>query len=295
MSAERLGTHLLVAHCSTLFMSTLYLVATPIGNLEDMTFRAVRVLREVSLIAAEDTRHTGRLLQHYDIDTPQISYHDFSAPQRIEQLLDKLALGDVAVVSDAGTPGVSDPGFRLVQAAIGAGHVVTTVPGANAAVAAVVASGLPTDQFLFGGFLPRQSKARQQALQNWAFFTGTLVFYEAPHRLLDTLTDITAVWGDREVCVARELTKLHEELWRGTATEAFVFFGEQERIRGEITLVVAGAEVQAVVWGEGEVTAVLQTALDEGQSVKDAVTEATKLSGWRKKQVYRLALDLSKK
>lgn len=275
-------------------MSTLYLVATPIGNLEDMTFRAVRILREVSLIAAEDTRHTGRLLQHYDIDTPQISYHDFSSAHRLSQLLDKLAVGDVAVVSDAGTPGVSDPGFRLVQAAVEAGHTVTTIPGANAAVAAVVASGLPTDQFLFGGFLPRQKQARAQALKNLAFFTGTLIFYEAPPRLLDTLEAITAVWGDRQVCVARELTKLHEELWRGRASEAHAYYAAQDRIRGEITLVVAGAEAQTTTWGEGEVTAALEVALlAEEKSVRDAVAEVTELSGWRKKRVYRLALQIS--
>jgi 16S rRNA (cytidine1402-2'-O)-methyltransferase len=274
-------------------MSILYLVATPIGNLEDMTFRAVRVLREVSLIAAEDTRHTGRLLQHYDIDTPQISYHDYSSAQRLQQLLDRLALGNVAVVSDAGTPGVSDPGFRLVQAALEAGHEVTSVPGANAAIAALVASGLPTDQFLFGGFLPRQEQARRQALQNLAFFTGTLLFYESPRRLLGTLATITAVWGDRQVCIARELTKLHEEWWRGSASEAHTYFANQEKIRGEITLVVAGADTATHSWGETEVTAVLKASIADGQSIKDAVSEATRLSGWRKKQVYRLALQIA--
>jgi 16S rRNA (cytidine1402-2'-O)-methyltransferase len=273
-------------------MSTLYLVATPIGNLEDITLRALRVLREVSLIAAEDTRHTGRLLHHFGIETAQVSYHDFSAPERLAQVLDRLAVGDVALVSDAGVPGVSDPGFRLVQGAIAGGHVVTAVPGANAAITALVVSGLPTDVFLFGGFLPRQAKARREALQKWATFTGTLIFYESPHRLLATLAEITAVFGPRPLCVARELTKLHEELWRGTAAEAHTYFAGQEKVRGEITLVVGGAEADTAVdtWEEEDILAALQTELEQGQTVKDAVSRITQQSGWPKKQVYRLAL-----
>lgn len=271
----------------------LYLVATPIGNLEDITLRALRILREVSLIAAEDTRHTGKLLSHYDIHTPLVSYHDYSTPQRLSQLLAQLATGaDVALVSDAGTPGLSDPGFRLVQAAVAEGIPVSSVPGATAAVSALVASGLPTDSFLFLGFLPRQHSARQTALARVAHLPYTLVLYESPHRLLEMLADVHAILGDRAVVVARELTKLYEEFWRGRVSAAQLYFGDQERVRGELTVLIAGAAEAPAQWGEAEVLAALGDLLAQGFSRKDAAAAVADQSGWRKKEVYNLGLKL---
>lgn len=272
--------------------SVLYLVATPIGNLEDMTFRAVRILKEVALIAAEDTRNTKKLLNHFEINTPLISYHDYSDEQRIAELIAKAQVQDVALVSDAGTPGLSDPGYRLVQAAWEAGVQVSPIPGPAAAVSALVSSGLPTDSFLFVGFLPNKSKARQDALREIAALPYTLVLYESPHRLLDTLADIERVLGNRMLAIGRELTKLFEEIWRGNAQDAAVYFGEG-KIRGELTLVIAGAEKDEQVWTEAAVLNALQEQLEAGLSNRDAVTAVVELSGWRKKQVYTLALQLT--
>ena len=196
-------------------MGTLYLVATPIGNLEDITLRALRILREVSLIAAEDTRHTRKLLTHFEISTPMTSYHEHSGPARTEAVVAALATGDVALVSDAGTPLLSDPGQALVRAALAAGHAVVPIPGPSAAIAALVASGLSTDQFTFLGFLPRKSSERRALLARFVQAPETLILYEAPHRLLACLDDLLAVLGDRQATLARELTKVHEEFRRG--------------------------------------------------------------------------------
>ena len=198
---------------------TLYIVPTPIGNLEDITLRALRVLGEVDLIAAEDTRTTGRLLAHYDISTRQISYHEHNKLARLDEVLAVLAAGDVALVSDAGTPGLSDPGYELIRACIEAGYTVTPLPGPSAVVAALVASGLPTDSFTYLGFLPRKSSARRKALTDVGDNPHTLVLYEAPHRLLETLGDIFTVLGNRQVVVGREISKLYEEFRRGPASE----------------------------------------------------------------------------
>lgn len=268
----------------------LYLVATPIGNLEDMTFRAVRLLREVSLIAAEDTRTTGKLLKHYAIETPMISYHDHSQQGKLDILLEKLALGDVALVSDAGTPGLSDPGYRLVEAALAAGHQVVPIPGATAAISALVASGLPTDAFLFLGFLPRQQSGRRAALADVAALPFTLIFYEAPHRLLDMLADVAEVLGERQVAIGRELTKLHEEIWRGTAKDAIAYF-EQGKIRGELTVVVAGASAAKTVWDEAAVRGAMAAQLAAGVARKQAAAAVAEQSGWRKRAIYQLSLD----
>jgi 16S rRNA (cytidine1402-2'-O)-methyltransferase len=273
-------------------MPTLYLVGTPIGNLEDMTPRAIRTLREVRLIAAEDTRTTGRLLHHFQIDTPLKSYHDYSTPERLAELLQTLAAGDVALVSDAGMPGLSDPGFELVRAAIGAGVKVVPIPGPSAVISALVASGLPTDRFLFLGFLPRQQKARRDALLEVATLPFTLVLFEAPHRLLATLADLERVLGDRPVTVGRELTKLFEEIWRGKLSEAATHFGAA-RIRGELTLVVAGAEAAAGRWPEQAVRVALTEALAAGKSRKAAAAELAPRSGWRKRELYELSLRVS--
>jgi 16S rRNA (cytidine1402-2'-O)-methyltransferase len=270
-------------------MPTLYLVATPIGNLEDITLRALRVLREVSLIAAEDTRTSSYLLKHYEITTPLVSFHDFSDENRLAELIAHLATGDVALITDAGMPGLSDPGYRLVHAAVAAGVRVSPIPGPSAAVAALVTSGLPADNFLFLGFLPRQNKARQEALAAVATLPYTLLLYEAPHRLLALLADVEAVLGDRQVVVARELTKLYEEIWRGTCVDAQAHFGAGS-VRGEITVVIAGASEAALLWEEDAVRAAMEAELARGLSRKEAAARVAARSGWRKREVYNLSL-----
>ena len=272
-------------------MGILYLVGTPIGNMEDITLRALRILHEVGLVAAEDTRTTGRLLRHHGIDTPLVSYHEFSDEERVEQLLDRLAATDVALVSDAGMPGLSDPGFRLVRAAVDAGITITPVPGPSAAVSALISSGLPTDSFLFLGFLPRQQSARRDALAAVATLPFTLVLYEAPHRLLKTLADLQVVLGERAVVVARELTKYYEEIWRGNLAAAIDYFG-QDRIRGEITLVVAGASAAEVAWDEAAVRRAMAAKLAQGIRRKKAAAQVAEQAGWRKREVYDLSLTL---
>jgi 16S rRNA (cytidine1402-2'-O)-methyltransferase len=217
---------------------TLYLVATPIGNLADITHRALEVLREVDLIACEDTRHTHKLLRHYGIDTKTISYHEHNEQQRAEELIGLLKQGsDVAVVSDAGTPAISDPGFRLVRTAIENDVRIVPLPGPSALVAALVATGLPTDEFFFAGFLPARTGARRARLNELRAVPGTLIFYEAPHRLASSLRDAYEVLGEREAVVARELTKLHEEIRRGRLSELAEHYSTNEP-RGEIVLLI---------------------------------------------------------
>ncbi len=217
---------------------TLYLVATPIGNLADITHRAIEVLKKVALIACEDTRHTRKLLQHYGIATKSVSYHEHNEQQRAQELIEVLKRGDdVAVVSDAGTPAISDPGFRLVRAAIENDVTVVPVPGPSALITALVAAGLPTDEFFFGGFLPARANARRTRLSELRAVPGTLVFYEAPHRLAETLKDAHEILGEREAVVARELTKLHEELKRGRLSELAQHYLNEEP-RGEIVLLI---------------------------------------------------------
>lgn len=216
----------------------LYLVATPIGNLDDITYRAIKVLGEVDLIACEDTRHTRKLLTHYGIGTRTISYHEHNERERAAELLKRLNAGEsVAIVSDAGTPGISDPGFRLVQLAIANEIRVVPVPGPSAMVNAIIASGLPTDEFLFGGFLPARSGARRTRLESLVTIPATLIFYEAPHRLASALADAAEVLGNRRAVVARELTKLHEEIVRGSLDELAERYAS-ENVRGEIVLVI---------------------------------------------------------
>lgn len=269
-------------------MATLYLVGTPIGNLEDITLRALRVLREAPLIAAEDTRTTGRLLRHFAIETPLTSFHEYSHSGKVDSLLRHLEQADLAVVTDAGMPGFSDPGFALVRAALAAGHTVSPIPGPTAASAALVSSGLPTEPTLFLGFLPRQATGRRRALEAIATLPYTLVIYEAPHRLLDLLRDCEDSLGDRRVCVGRELTKLHEELWRGNLSQARAYFSSGP-VRGEVTLVVAGAEPQTTLWEAEAVRQRLADLLAQGKSIKEAAAILAPLCGWRKKQIYQLA------
>ncbi|APB33519.1 Putative methyltransferase [Gloeomargarita lithophora Alchichica-D10] len=268
----------------------LYLVATPIGNLEDMTFRAVRVLGEVDVIAAEDTRHTGKLLQYFGITTPQISYHQHNQRQRQGELLTRLHRGEqIALVSDAGIPGISDPGTALVQACIAVNIAVTPIPGANAALTALCAGGLATDAFLFLGFLPPKSPARQRVLSGVATTPATLIFYEAPHRLAASLGDMGQVLGQERRCVvARELTKLHEEFWRGTLGTAQAHFHAQPP-KGEITLLVNGAPPPSVVAVESVIPEI-QRLFATGLGCREIARQLALTTGLPRRTLYQLAL-----
>jgi len=219
---------------------TLYIVSTPIGNLEDITLRAVRILKEVDLIAAEDTRHTGLLLRHFGIQKPLTSYFEGNELKKKEWILSRLNQGDrIALVSDAGTPGISDPGFRLIQVAIENLIPIVPIPGPSAVITALSVSGLPTDAFLFKGFLPHKSKKRKDLLKQLEETKETLIFYESPHRLNETLKDILDILGDREIVLTRELTKIYEEILRGKVSEIQHQLAEK-KIKGEITLVISG-------------------------------------------------------
>jgi 16S rRNA (cytidine1402-2'-O)-methyltransferase len=275
-------------------MSTLYLVATPIGNLEDISTRALRVLREVHLIAAEDTRHTARLLQHYDIHTPSLSYHEHNKLVRLERVLEALHEGDVALVSDAGTPALNDPGYELVQAVIEAGHAVSPIPGACAPIAALVASGLPTDSFLYLGYLPRKASERERLLNKIAGLPYTLIFLEAPHRLLAALQGLQGVLGDRQMAVGRELTKLHEEIFRGSMSQAQEHFIENPP-RGEFTLIIAGNTVQPERWTEERLTTELKTQLTRGEPTSQVAIRLADPSGWSRREIYRQLLKIQGK
>lgn len=275
-------------------MKTLYIVPTPIGNLEDITLRALRVLREAALIAAEDTRTTRVLLQHYDIRTPLTSYHEHNKLTKLDVIFDTLATADVALVSDAGTPGISDPGYELIQEAIRRGVRIEPLPGATAIIPALVASGLPTDGFVYLGFLPRKVGERRAFLEAIAHERRTLIAYESPNRLTATLDSILNVLGDRPVCVARELTKLYEEFHRGTASSALAHYRANPP-RGEITLVIGGAPQESrTVWGEQQVRAALYTRLDAGQSLSSAAKAVAAESGWDRRAVYALGTERDK-
>lgn len=276
-------------------MGILYLVATPIGNLEDMTLRALRVLKEASLIAAEDTRSARRLLAHFEISTPVTSYFEYNKLTKLKNILDALEHGDVAVISDAGMPGLSDPGYELVRAALENGMRVVPIPGANALVSALVASGLPTDQFIYLGFLPRQKSARRKLLESAVDEPRTIVVYEAPHRICESLDDIAEVMGNRLVCVARELTKMFEEFFRGTVDEARAHFAEHSP-RGEFTLVIAGkspaeaiAEAQEA-WDDERVHSRVSVLMQSGMARTEAVKQTARESGRDRRQVYDLTL-----
>jgi len=270
-------------------MGTLFLVATPIGNLEDVSARALRVLREVPLVAAEDTRQTRKLLSHFGLHTPLVAYHEHNKITRLDVVLDALARADVALVSDAGTPGLNDPGYELVRAAIEAGHTVVPVPGASAPIAALVASGLPTDRFFYLGYLDRRASARRAQLAGVAALDATLVALEAPHRLVESLRDVRAVLGDRLMAVAREVTKLHEEIRRGTVSAVLDHF-EAHVPRGELTLVIAGAPPEKVsAWDEARVRDEVSARIAAGRSPTEASADVARNSGWSRRSVYRLA------
>jgi 16S rRNA (cytidine1402-2'-O)-methyltransferase len=267
-------------------VGTLFLVATPIGNLEDVTHRALRILSQVRLIAAEDTRRSRILLAHYQISTPLISYHEHNKLSRIEDVLGVLSQGDVALVSDAGTPGLNDPGYELVKAAMQAGFPISPIPGACAPIAALIASGLPTDAFLYLGYLPRKSNERCQLLRRVCDLSFTMIFLETPHRLLAALHDLLSELGDRSIVVARELTKLHEEIFRGKVSEARSYFSASH-IRGEITLVIAG-NISSERWQEKQLLSALRQSLANGKSPAQIASEISAQSGWARRTVYRL-------
>ena len=270
---------------------TLYIVATPIGNLEDMTYRAVRILGEVDLIAAEDTRHSLKLLSHFGISKSLTSYFDHNQQVKGERILNTLRQGkSVALISDAGTPCVSDPGYQLVRDAVAENIPVVPLPGACAAITALSASGLPTDNFTFAGFPPARQGKRRTFLERMAPLPGTLVLYEAPHRLVETLTDIREVLGERQVIVARELTKMFEEFIRGTASEVIANVS-QGVVRGEVVILIEPGEVAAQ---ESEPLEKVLSRLmaDETLSVKDAAKQAAVISGVSRSEAYSEALRL---
>ena len=271
---------------------TLYIVATPIGNLEDITFRAVRILKEVDLVAAEDTRHSRKLLSHFGISRPLTSYFDHNKSLKGEYILERLREGQsVALISDAGTPCISDPGYQLVRDAISAGITVVPVPGPCAAVAALSAAGLPTNRFAFEGFLPNRRGKRREKLVAVAAERRVLVFYESPNRLTDTLADILEVCGDRDAVVAREVSKLHEEFARGPVSSLILQFRERG-VRGEVVLLLAPAEEPPVA-GEAAVSELLVAYLGTpGLSLKDAVRRVAAETGRPRSEVYEEALRL---
>jgi len=267
----------------------LYVISTPIGNLEDITLRALRILREeVAVIACEDTRQTLKLLEHFGIRKPLVSYHEHNEAARTEDLLKRLRSGDnVALVSDAGTPLVSDPGYRVVKAAVDEGFPVTPIPGASAGLAALAASGLPTDAVRFLGFLPAKAGARRRFLETTADDEGTVVLYESPHRILDALTDIAELFSTRPVVVGRELTKMHEEFLRGTAAEIRAQLTARPSIKGEFTVLLGRAVADAA--GDIDVKAeVEKLEREESLSRMQAIKNVAKRLGMPKREVYRV-------
>jgi len=268
-------------------LGTLYVVATPIGNLDDLSARAQRVLGGVNLIAAEDTRVTRKLLSRIGVRAPMLSYHAHSGGDRLERLLEALESGDVALVTDAGAPGVSDPGARLVAAVADRGHPVVSVPGPSAVTAALGVSGLPADRFLFLGFLPRKSTERRRLLEDAADEQGTLVCFETPHRLLESLADIHAVWPERRLAVCRELTKLHEEVFRGSAADALEHF---KTPRGEFVIAIEGRGESTPRASDGDVADALDRLRAEGLRGRRLVDAGAAATGASRSRVYRISL-----
>ena len=272
-------------------MLTLYVVATPIGNLEDISLRALRILREVKLIAAEDTRKTKRLLVTYDIKTPMTSYHEHNKRSKLDYILGRLEDGDVALVSEAGMPGMSDPGYELITAAHQRGIPVVPIPGPSAVVTALVISGLPTDRFVYIGFLPHKANARQRLLESVAHEYGTIVALESPHRLLATLNAILLILGDRKIAICRELTKVHEEVFRGTISQAIKHF---TRPRGEFTLVIEGKREKDKPQLTEDIERQLHYMYQSGVTAKEAIAKISGETGLPRKELYRAWLRLDK-
>jgi 16S rRNA (cytidine1402-2'-O)-methyltransferase len=272
---------------------TLYVVGTPIGNLEDMTFRAIAVLQQVDLIAAEDTRHTGKLLQYFQIKTPQISHHEHNRVTRIPELVEKLKQGaSIAIVTDAGMPCVSDPGYELVKACAAAGLPVVPIPGVTAVITAIAASGLDSLRFTFEGFLPAKEKERQDALTQLQSETRTMVFYESPHRLRESLASMAIGFGEtRQVTIGRELTKLHEEFWRGTVGEAIALYQTRDP-KGEYTIVVAGSTAVVANVSDEDLRSALGRLLADGLSRSAASKQLAAELNLPKREIYQLSLEM---
>ncbi|MCR4393136.1 MAG: 16S rRNA (cytidine(1402)-2'-O)-methyltransferase [Dehalococcoidales bacterium] len=273
-------------------MPALYVVATPIGNLEDITLRAIRILKQVKLIAAEDTRETRKLLAAYNIQTPVTSYHEHNKLTKLEYILNQLQSGDVALVSDAGTPGISDPGYELIVAVSQRNIPVIPVPGPSVLITSLIVSGLPTDSFTYLGFLPHKTSGRRRILETICQEPRTLVFFESPHRLQDTLRDMLDILGDRKIAVCRELTKLHEEIFRGTISEAIQHFILP---RGEFTIVVAGIQ-QAKKENEitSEIESRLATLRQSGINAREAISRLAEETGISRRKLYQAWIKLSK-
>jgi 16S rRNA (cytidine1402-2'-O)-methyltransferase len=269
-------------------MGTLFIVATPIGNLEDLSPRAARVLREASLIAAEDTRVTRKLLNHINASTRTMSYHEHSGPRSAKRVLEALEAGDVALVTDAGSPVISDPGAALIDQASSAGHQIVTVPGPSAVTAALSVSGFAADSFTFIGFLPRNEAAREAALRSARDRDETTICFEAPHRIRKTLEQMAETLPDRPISVSRELSKLHEETFRGTAAGALDHFDEA---RGEFAIVISGAETPAKGPSDAEIAEAVAELRSGGLAGRSLVDEATARTGASRSRVYRLELD----
>jgi 16S rRNA (cytidine1402-2'-O)-methyltransferase len=274
---------------------TLYIIATPIGNLEDITLRAVRVLKEADLIAAEDTRHTKKLLDRYGIETPLTSYHDHNKEEKAPVIVARLLEGkSVALVSDAGTPGISDPGYFLINLAVHEGVPVAPIPGATAAIAALSISGLPTDRFVFEGFLPSKHTARLKRLEELSTEDRTLVFYEAPHRVIRAVEDVLSVFGDRAAVLTRELTKVHEEVVRGALSHILARL-KQGTTKGEFTLIVHGATEMR---GQADISPeeyLKNLMLHRGLTKKEAIAATAEELGLPKKEVYQQSLKIKEK
>ncbi|MBL1210094.1 16S rRNA (cytidine(1402)-2'-O)-methyltransferase [Geminocystis sp. GBBB08] len=270
----------------------LYLVATPIGNLKDITFRAIETLQTVDLIAAEDTRHTAKLLHHYQIKTPTISYHQHNHQTRVTELSTKLLEGlNIALVTDAGTPCISDPGYYLVLACMEANIRVIPIPGAMAAISGLVASGLSTERFCFEGFLPTKKKLRENRLNSLKEEKRTIIFYEAPHKLEKTLADLANFFGiKRNICLARELTKIHEDFWRGNLEKAIKFYENCEP-KGEYTIIVEGNQEEEITLSETEIKEEIEKLLKQGMSKTEASQYLVKYTNLSRREIYQLMIN----
>lgn len=268
-------------------MGKLFLVATPIGNLEDLSPRAIRVLKEVDFIAAEDTRQTQKLLNHFEITTKTFSYHEHNKAAKTPVLLSLLTDHDIALVSDAGMPAINDPGYEIVKAAAENGYTICPIPGPSAPITALSASALPTDQFLYLGYLPRKETERAAQLQAVAGLPYTLIFLETPHRILSALDDLLEYLGDRPMTVARELTKIHEEFKRGRISEIAAYFEENEPL-GEFTLVIEGASTKQERWQMNKVKRDIQARLASGESPSRLAQNLALESGWSRRELYKM-------
>ena len=275
-------------------MSILYLIATPIGNLDDISARALKTLQEVTVILAEDTRRTGKLLAHYGIKTPLSSYYEHNKIIKLPEILERLEKGNLALVSDAGTPLLNDPGYELVQSALTAGHDVSPIPGPSAPLSALIVSGLPADAFLYLGYLPRKDSDRRQKIKEIAELPYTIIILEAPHRLLTTLSALFTELGDRQIAVARELTKMYEEVQRGMISEVVEHFTNRKP-RGEFTLVIEGFYPMVETWSVEKLETEIEARMINNQPVSTAAKEISIKSGWPRRKIYNLLIEYQQK